>query len=204
MAVTTCLPLAMACRIRVLAMPSPPIISMTMSTSGSLTTRSASSISTPSARRTPRSVVRSMSATYLRFRPIPSRSRMRSALSINNRATPAPTVPNPSNPTCSVVIPLTPLYRATVAFMRPEYVVGLVVMINRYALHAGPEAAWIRFATFVRKVIRTSNGPPLPNLPLWGNPPVHFPGVTVYFMTLRMPRTAWPMRMLFSIRAKRT
>ena len=53
-------------------------------------------ISTPGAKRMPRSVVVSISATYFSRRSHPMRSRRISALFSSRRATPVPTVPQPS------------------------------------------------------------------------------------------------------------
>ena len=98
-AVTTCLPLAIALSTNSLATPQPPISSITISTSGSLTTANASSTT----RQVPCVIslarTTSFSATTTIRIGRPARREISSALRDNTVNVPAPTVPIPSRPT---------------------------------------------------------------------------------------------------------
>ena len=72
-AVTTHFFAASAARTSFFAMPVPPMVSTTMSTDGSAPTDSASVVRTSAGTATPRSVVMSRSATFLRTMSTPSR-----------------------------------------------------------------------------------------------------------------------------------
>ena len=105
LAVTTCLPAASAASTNCKAGSVPPIVSMMMSTSGSsinLLTRRWSAGRRPSGNS--RGFSRSRTAAQVQRILRPARRAIRSACSVNSRATPVPTVPRPIKPmvTCFI------------------------------------------------------------------------------------------------------
>ena len=103
LAVTTCLPLAIACRMNVRAGSMPPISSTTMSMSGCARTTAASSVRlTPAAPRvSSRARSSARSAIHVMRIGRPARRAISSSLRRSTVHVPIPTVPMPSRPTCS-------------------------------------------------------------------------------------------------------
>src|SRR3569623_215952 len=99
LAVTTCLPLAMARRTRSSAVVVPPINSTTTSTSGSSTTANGSSVSVMPAVSQLRVRLRSRAAARVMTMPRPARRSISWALRFSTFTVPPPTVPRPTSPT---------------------------------------------------------------------------------------------------------
>src|SRR6185436_7902376 len=102
-AVTTCLPLAIACRMKVRAGSRPPISSTTMSMSGLASTVAASPVSSKPV--PPAVAARACSSARSAIHVIrmgrPARRAISSALRCSTFHVPRPTVPSPRSPTCS-------------------------------------------------------------------------------------------------------
>ncbi len=111
LAVTTCLPLAMASSTSVRAGSMPPISSMTMSMSGCASTTLASLVRlTPSTPRVfSRATSSARSAIHVMRIGRPARRVISSSFRRSTVHVPLPTVPMPSRPTCSGFIALDPI-----------------------------------------------------------------------------------------------
>ena len=98
-AVTTCLPLSTAARMRSLATVTPPTSSITMSISGSRTTSNASAVTRALPPVSFLAFNVSLSATTLMRMSRPARREISSRLRASTAQVPPPTVPMPSKPT---------------------------------------------------------------------------------------------------------
>ncbi|MNS81912.1 hypothetical protein D3C72_1156390 [compost metagenome] len=99
LAVTTCLPCAMAASTQSRVGPVPPATSTTTSTSGSVATCIGSAVSATPSPTMPWARARLRAATTVTSMPRPARAAMRSWLRASTRKVPAPTVPMPIMPT---------------------------------------------------------------------------------------------------------
>ena len=99
LAVTTCLPCAIASSTSSRAMPVPPISSITMSMSFARVTSRASAVSFALAPTMPRARASALSATRVMRIARPARRWISCALRLSTSQVPPPTVPMPSRPT---------------------------------------------------------------------------------------------------------